>query len=970
MPVTPTATGPTAEVFVRRLLAASDPDKRRALIAGHTLVPSQVHDTVMRLVDEAERLYGIDPIHMERVCVDALALAQRGADDYGWAMARMRHGEALRVQGRNSEARLYLDEAAATFVRLGKPIEAARTRVSWIWATAGLGRIDEARSTARAARRILVEHGLTLRVATLDTNMGNILLEHGQHRAALRQFTAALALYRSLGDSGTVGVFRCHANRGIALTRLGRHRDALTELEMARKAYQQMGEKAGFARVMRGIGENRMALGRYASALLAFDEAQSSMRALEMRADAASLARMVADCYLMLNRPVDALSALDNADEDLVRTDNALDALGIATRRVASHLLLGDREQALAVLNEAEQRFPTGALQHRAWLAAQRAAVLLSDDQPVEALATARGAARLAKAAGVRRITADSLVTEGAALLALGNPSEAARLAGRARRMAGELHSASTMYRAFELLGKVAEARNQTGIAGRYYAAAIHQVERERQGVIFEYRDSLAADRNVAYERLAILQIRAGKPVAALSTVERAKSRALADAISGSINPRPRPGTPTNARRIARELSVAREDYAAAYVRASRDEPDDKVSPADRAAMSHDLSRRETSIAALVRRLQLAGATGELAEFYGAAIEPAVPAVPADTVLLEFFTSDDDLLRFRVDAGGVRAEILPGAMAEVERLLRAFRVNLDATEQSAPDGRDRLARQAQQVLYRLHGRLLGGLQELDTYKSLVIVPHGLLHYLPFHALHDGEQYLVERFAISYAPSAALYDICRARRPRHTSALVLAHSAGGTLPFVRTEAAAIAAVTGGTVYEEGAATRALLETAGRRAGLLHIAAHGRFRPDAPLFSCIELADGPLTTADVFNLNLSAALVTLSACETGRAVIGGGDELAGLARAFLFAGAAGLVVSQWRVDDASTGVLMTRFYQELGRGAGRAEALRTAQMSAISSVMSQNGILHPFFWAGFQVIGDNQGVKWNPTRARGR
>ncbi|MGI8551582.1 MAG: CHAT domain-containing protein, partial [Dehalococcoidia bacterium] len=164
--------------------------------------------------------------------------------------------------------------------------------------------------------------------------------------------------------------------------------------------------------------------------------------------------------------------------------------------------------------------------------------------------------------------------------------------------------------------------------------------------------------------------------------------------------------------------------------------------------------------------------------------------------------------------------------------------------------------------------------------------------------------------------------------------------------------------GDTVYREEEANRDLLEGLRRKAGVIHLAAHGRFRADAPLFSSIELAGGPLTVADIFSLQLGSALVTLSGCETGRAVIGGGDELAGLVRAFLYAGAAGLLVSQWRVEDASTAALMVRFYLELRQGAGFAQALRTAQMAFISSEVPQNGRQHPFMWAGFQIIGDDQ------------
>jgi CHAT domain-containing protein len=142
---------------------------------------------------------------------------------------------------------------------------------------------------------------------------------------------------------------------------------------------------------------------------------------------------------------------------------------------------------------------------------------------------------------------------------------------------------------------------------------------------------------------------------------------------------------------------------------------------------------------------------------------------------------------------------------------------------------------------------------------------------------------------------------------------------------------------------------------RHARLIHIAAHGVFRPDAPLFSSIELADGPLTTADIFNLNLHTDLVTLSACETGRSVVGGGDELAGLMRAFLYAGAAGLLVSQWRVEDSSTAALMTDFYRAVAAGATGPAALRAAQAGFLTGAMPQNGYSHPFYWAGFQFIG---------------
>jgi CHAT domain-containing protein len=106
--------------------------------------------------------------------------------------------------------------------------------------------------------------------------------------------------------------------------------------------------------------------------------------------------------------------------------------------------------------------------------------------------------------------------------------------------------------------------------------------------------------------------------------------------------------------------------------------------------------------------------------------------------------------------------------------------------------------------------------------------------------------------------------------------------------------------------------------------------------------------------VFNLDLSAALVSLSACETGRGLLGAGDELAGMARAFIYAGAGALLVTQWRVDDSVAAHLMIRFHEELRGGAGAASALRTTQAGFLAD-MPQSDMRHPFYWAGFQLIG---------------
>jgi CHAT domain-containing protein len=164
---------------------------------------------------------------------------------------------------------------------------------------------------------------------------------------------------------------------------------------------------------------------------------------------------------------------------------------------------------------------------------------------------------------------------------------------------------------------------------------------------------------------------------------------------------------------------------------------------------------------------------------------------------------------------------------------------------------------------------------------------------------------------------------------------------------------VAGLFQGQALLEAEAAREQIQDRAADARLLHFACHGEFRPDNPLFSGLALADGWLTTLDIFNLRLEASLVTLSACQTGRSVIGGGDELFGLRRAFLAAGAASLVMSHWLVEDRSTAALMEAFYRGLGLGETKAAALRAAQLGLLYG--EDPAYAHPYFWAPFFLTG---------------
>jgi CHAT domain-containing protein len=233
---------------------------------------------------------------------------------------------------------------------------------------------------------------------------------------------------------------------------------------------------------------------------------------------------------------------------------------------------------------------------------------------------------------------------------------------------------------------------------------------------------------------------------------------------------------------------------------------------------------------------------------------------------------------------------------------------------------------------------------------LVVVPHGLLHYLPFHALHDGEKFLMDSYTISYAPSAAVYALCH--RPSEGSG-------GGSLvlglpdaqaPLIQEEVEAVHRILPHSeLFLSEEANHELLYRKAPPSKLIHIATHGNFRPDNPMFSGIRLGDGYLHLYEMYQMQLSADLLTLSGCATGLNVIAAGDELLGLIRGALYAGARSLLLTLWDVNDRSTAQFMTSFYRRLQRSGNKAAALA----EAAKEVREQHP--HPYYWAPFVLVG---------------
>ncbi|SDZ43106.1 CHAT domain-containing protein [Asanoa ishikariensis] len=219
-----------------------------------------------------------------------------------------------------------------------------------------------------------------------------------------------------------------------------------------------------------------------------------------------------------------------------------------------------------------------------------------------------------------------------------------------------------------------------------------------------------------------------------------------------------------------------------------------------------------------------------------------------------------------------------------------------------------------------------------------IVPHGPLHHVPLHAVEVDGVPLLQRNPVSYTPSASTMSHCQRRRTGRYDRIAAFADADprSPLPYSRLQARAIVDLFGGDEVRLGRDANRAAVVAAADADVLHLACHGEFNSEDPLASGIWLAgqaEGELemlSAADLLDTRLDVSLVTLSACRTGLSQNRPGDELIGLTRSVLYAGAATALIALWSVEDVSTGLLTHEFYLRLRRGEAAAAALRAAAL----------------------------------------
>ena len=340
--------------------------------------------------------------------------------------------------------------------------------------------------------------------------------------------------------------------------------------------------------------------------------------------------------------------------------------------------------------------------------------------------------------------------------------------------------------------------------------------------------------------------------------------------------------------------------------------------------------------------------------------------------LVEYVFDKDACYALQITQAGLRVHALPGR-AEIGKAAKAFVTAI----RSQSDSRASATALYQQVLKPLAP---------DASSSLVVIPDGSLHLVPFGALMDEQgSYVESRLTVSAAPSATIYYTLRTAAKRATPSkpfLGVAYSATGAgeptatkrdmadlraanlkpLQFGREEIseAAKAMGPGSVTLDGGGSSEAALKS--QPLGdfkVLHFAAHGVSSESEPDRSALVLLpgrdteDGLWQAREIRRTRLNADVVVLSACETGSGRLQGQEGVMNLARSFLTAGAKSVVASLWSVDDRSTATLMESFYTHLAQGSTVSYALRQAQLDFIKTYGDK---AKPYLWAGFEVIGD--------------
>jgi CHAT domain-containing protein len=913
---------------------------------------------VARLIEAAREQLHVDRQRSLALAAAAEVIARRLDDPRLMGLSLRAQGNALWASGSHALSVDRHTRALRLFESARDEVEAARTLNALINPLNLLGRYDDALRAGARAREIFAAVGDEVRLARLDINLGNVLHRQDRFDEALDAYERAGDRVRALGDVD--GIISALHNKAVTLTSLTRFPEALATYEAARALSVQHAMPLKVAQTDYNVAWLFYLRGEYARAI---DLLRATAQTSDREGDRyhAALCRLdLSEVYLELGLNEEARDLAEHARALFRDIGSGYEAAKALTNAAIAEGREGSADRALTMLETARARFVEE--QNHVWpslIDLYRAVLLLQEGRLHESLRFAETALAFFARTSLKTKAAACHLLRARATLRIGQLDAAREACDRAATELEGLETPALTYEAHMVAGQVRAARGDRAGAYEAYDRARLDVELLRgrlQGD--EMKIAFGQNKLELYENLVALSLEAAdvdprRLEAAFNHVEQAKCRSLLDLIGRA--PGATAGADTEAPAASR-VGRLREELNWYYHLAEREalQPGE-MDPEKLRHLQDKLSAREKELARLLRERPGESFSPGSAT---ATLEEIQDALPPDAVLLEFIQVHDRIVLWVVGRNSLQVVQL-GSVAAAQERVRWLQYQIEKVRLGPEYARTfepLLLESVRSHLYALHAALLGPVWNGIKGRHLIVVPHGFLHYVPYHALFDGQQYVIDRCTVSYAPSASVFarGCARSSAERATGDPLVLGVADERAPFIEAEAREVAAVLpSATLFLGGDATTEVLRSRGRSSPVVHIASHGRFRPDSPMFSAIRLADGYLTGNDLARLTLPAALVTLSGCATGQAVAAAGDEILGISRGLFAAGARSLLLSLWDVHDESTTTFMTSFYRTLTAAGNLAEAVQEA------TVQVKTRYPHPYYWAPFMLIGQFRG-----------
>ncbi|KPJ52827.1 hypothetical protein AMJ39_06775 [candidate division TA06 bacterium DG_24] len=869
-----------------------------------------------------------------------------------WARAKARH-----AMGSYRQAAEDYREVARWFRRQGSDLEWAQVQMGHVDALMYLGRYNRALKLADRARAVFKQHRKASLVAKLDTNTGNIYHRLDRYREALRCYGRAKRTFGRLGKSYEQALV--DFNRANVLTSLGEFDKALALYQSARGQFAERGQGPRVAQVDYNIAYLFFLTDRYHQAIQSYHDVRHIFEELGDVRHVSLTNLDEAEVYLRLNLHADVVHLCEAARLGFDELGMAYEAGRALSNQAIAEIHLGQYGQALEHLRAARRIF--GREGNHVWTAMidlYMATLLRREGKVREALRIARRAHDVFAGAGLVTKRRYARLEMARASFELGKHADALALCRRALRGAAADETPWLNYQCYHLLGKISEREGERGKASRYLRRAVESVEQMWSTIgADEYKANFLTDKFRVYEDIVLHYLRGGTQRSihkALEYVERGKSKALVDLLTYRPHAEVKNGRRVPSR-LVDELQEQRERLNLRYSQLNDlDTQGTRRSLSVISDLRQEITETERRIAYILRELR--HKDFELASLHSAStipIEKIRESLGADETLIEYYIARDRVMAFAMDHDSIDIYDHLADVAVVDRLMARLQFQLKKFQLG-----DEYVRRHNSHLYesvlcslgRLNAELVEPMARRIDGRRLVIVPHGQLHYVPFHAVFDGEQFLIDRHEVRYSPSATVLRLCDGDGQEDEQRLLILGVDGNGAPHISTEVEQIARIYDDALLFVGnEAGVDKLRQHGRDGRMIHLACHGVFRGGNPMFSSLKLADGWLNIYDLYDLRLDASLVTLSGCQTGVGKVLRGDELVGLVRGFLHAGVRSLVVSLWQVHDESTAIIMGNFYRRLKAGHSKSGSLRGAMLE------TKREFAHPYYWAPFVLLG---------------